>query len=364
MGSYGFTEDDIFVHAKSFATKNSASLNLGADSELMVKAQPSQRKPGSWEAIESKLFVGEKEAEARPTAQEGSKGAVQFSLPTNSPLLTSTVLEAQVGTRHPSVHKQHQGERFCPLLLITGRPGVGKTTVLRRVHDRLRDRSTSSLTSKQNPTTDLFGFITNEVRDPKGSGQRIGFKLSFFNAPGMRSPPDITMAHIDFPKSVSVGKYGVDVSAVDSAAKYLCDQVELRYPTPRKGIVAKSEATKSAATEMSSLSAKDPSASTELPMHRTVVLLDEIGKMECLSRGFVHTLQSMLYREQWYSPEGREASLATPAALPPIVVATIAEKGGGLISELKSRAGVKLVEVTESERELLPQTLVDWIDSQ
>jgi nucleoside-triphosphatase len=343
MGSYGFTEDGIFVHTKSFGARPPVATDLGAGSELMVKAQPSQRKPGSWEATESKVWAEDLSSDqgmkvgltaSPPPARDPSLPSVRAS----NPETLSTDLP---GGRFTSAQTAHV-EQFCPLLLITGRPGVGKTTVLRRVRDLLNHRNS------QPYPLELLGFITNEVRDPRGSGQRVGFKLSFFDDSADQPLPDVMMAHVDFPKSVCVGKYGVDVSAVDAAAKYLGDQLERRYPTSRKGIVAKS----AKSTE------NHPVGLTTAPNPRTVVLLDEIGKMECLSRGFVHTLKSVLYREQWVIQHGEH-----PTA-PPIIVATIAEKGGGLISDLKSRAGVKLVEVRENERDSLPQTLVDWIGSQ
>jgi nucleoside-triphosphatase THEP1 len=61
------------------------------------------------------------------------------------------------------------------------------------------------------------------------------------------------IAHIDFPKMHRVGKYGVDVGAIDEATELLAD---------------------------------DPAVQ--------VYLVDEIGKMECLSERFVAAMRTLL----------------------------------------------------------------------
>ncbi len=71
-----------------------------------------------------------------------------------------------------------------------------------------------------------------------------------------------------------------------------------------------------------------------------LMLIDEIGKMECFSARFVVALRELL--------DG-----ATP------VVATVAGKGSGLIAEVKSRPDVELYEVTNTNRDELPQRLLE-----
>lgn len=76
--------------------------------------------------------------------------------------------------------------------LITGPPGCGKTTVIRKVIAQL-------LCAKG-------GFYTQEIRK---RGQRVGFKLVSLDG------REATMSHVDFPKTFRVGKYGVDLDVID-----------------------------------------------------------------------------------------------------------------------------------------------------
>ena len=85
------------------------------------------------------------------------------------------------------------------VLLLTGTPGIGKTTVIRRAADRLRDKG-------------LRGFYTEEIRE---KGERRGFRLVSFEGTTQ------TIAHVDFPKRHRVGKYGIDVETLDIAAALL-----------------------------------------------------------------------------------------------------------------------------------------------
>ena len=76
--------------------------------------------------------------------------------------------------------------------LLTGRPGVGKTTCLLRVLDRLPLRA--------------VGFYTRELRGPKG---RVGFELLTLDG------GTAVLAHVDYPGPPRVGRYGVDVEALE-----------------------------------------------------------------------------------------------------------------------------------------------------
>jgi len=70
------------------------------------------------------------------------------------------------------------GENRPHVLLLTGTPGIGKTTVIRRAADRLKDKG-------------LRGFYTEEIRE---KGERRGFRLVSFEGTTQ------TIAHVDFPK--------------------------------------------------------------------------------------------------------------------------------------------------------------------
>jgi nucleoside-triphosphatase len=100
------------------------------------------------------------------------------------------------------------------VLLITGTPGIGKTTAIRRVAEGIE-------------ADGLRGFYTEEIRE---SGERRGFRLVGFDKSAR------VIAHVDIPKSQRVGKYGVDIQAIDEAAGllrpdpdariYLVDEIE------------------------------------------------------------------------------------------------------------------------------------------
>ena len=81
-------------------------------------------------------------------------------------------------------------------VFLTGRPGVGKTTVIERTLQMLGD-------------IELHGFITREMRE---NGRRVGFRIDDLHGNGA------VMAHVDFSGPPRVSKYGVDVDAVERVA--------------------------------------------------------------------------------------------------------------------------------------------------
>lgn len=170
-----------------------------------------------------------------------------------------------------------QEPRDQHVLLITGAPGIGKTTVIRRAADRLTDKG-------------LRGFYTEEMRE---QGERRGFRLVSFEGTAH------VIAHVDFPKSHRVGKYGVDVRALDEAARLL-------RPGAR------------------------------------VYLVDEIGKMECLSDRLVSAMRALLSGD-------------TP------LVATVGARGTGFIAEVKRRPECELWKVTHANRDDLPTRILAWL---
>jgi nucleoside-triphosphatase len=161
-------------------------------------------------------------------------------------------------------------DRTGPHILVTGAPGVGKTTLVRKVADELAPRG-------------LLGFYSTEIRE---QGERLGFEPVSFR--GERA----LLAHVKISGPPRVGKYGVQIDGLD---RFL-DQI----PKPRRGI--------------------------------GLFVIDEIGKMECLSRRF-HEL----------------VRLVLDSSAP--VLATVALKGGGLIQEVKERPDLELVEITKRTRD-------------
>ncbi|KPK26917.1 MAG: hypothetical protein AMJ61_07415 [Desulfobacterales bacterium SG8_35_2] len=168
----------------------------------------------------------------------------------------------------------------CNILLITGIPGIGKTTVIQKV--------VSSLSA-----LNILGFYTEEIRI---NTVRQGFNLVTFQ--GER----YVMAHADSDSAYRVGKYGVDVAAIDRVITLTL--TEDRNPD--------------------------------------LFIIDEIGKMECFSELFMKKISALINSE-------------TP------VVATIALKGGGFVSAVKNRHGVELWEVTKKNRDVMPGRVVSWV---
>jgi nucleoside-triphosphatase len=165
-------------------------------------------------------------------------------------------------------------------LLLTGPPGIGKTTVVRRLAGHL-----ASLR--------LTGFYTEEIRE---AGERVGFRAITFGG------PTVVISHVHVPGAARVGRYGVDIAAIDRLA----------------------ESTLIAAVD------------------HDLLIVDEIGKMECLSSRFVAAI---------------EAVLAGPRPL----VATIGQHGAGFIATVKERPDVELWHVTRANRDELPLRALDWL---
>lgn len=166
-------------------------------------------------------------------------------------------------------------------VLLTGRPGCGKTTVVRGVIRQLEDLS-------------LAGFYTQEIRQ---HGRRVGFE-----AIGLGGA-SATLAHIDFRTKNRVGRYGVELDGFESLVR-----TELGKPID------------------------------ELDLF----IIDEIGKMECYSRTFIEA-----------------AARALGGPIP--VLAIIAAKGGGFISQVKARADVRMVTVSAANRDKLPLELAQQL---
>ena len=157
-------------------------------------------------------------------------------------------------------------------ILITGLPGIGKTTLIKKISEELKHLHP-------------VGFYTTEIRE---EGMRKGFEL--ISLEGKKG----ILSHIDIKSPYRVGKYEVDIKSFED----FLDQIKFFPPTIG------------------------------------LIIIDEIGKMECYSDKFKKLLKEILDSEKW-------------------VIATIARKGSGLIAEVKKRKDIKLFEMTSSNRDSL-----------
>jgi nucleoside-triphosphatase len=156
-------------------------------------------------------------------------------------------------------------------VLLTGMPGVGKTTLIHSVVEKL-DRPAR-------------GFTTAEIRE---GGRRRGFKIATLDG------QEGILAHETIAGSPRVSRYGVSTADLEAI-----------------GIPA--------------ITPHDPSE---------IIILDEIGKMECVSEPF------------------KDAAWRALDA-PNLVLGTIARKGTGFIARVKQRPDVQLFEVTRGNRDQL-----------
>lgn len=118
-------------------------------------------------------------------------------------------------------------------ILLTGPPGIGKTTIVKKVIDNLH--------------VPIFGFFTQEVRHNR---RRIGFDI--ITVSGRKG----VLARVGLPSKIHVGKYSV----------FRKDLEEIAVPEIIQGI-------------------HDENA---------IIVIDEIGKMEMFSEKFVDTIFKVL----------------------------------------------------------------------
>jgi len=157
-------------------------------------------------------------------------------------------------------------------ILITGLPGVGKTTLVKKLSEELKHLRPA-------------GFYTAEIRE---EGERKGFEL--ISLDGKRG----LLSHKNIKSPFRVGQYRVDIESFEN----FLDSIPFFDPPNR------------------------------------LIIIDEIGKMECLSEPFKNLLKKIF-------DSGK------------LVIATIALKGSGLIAEIKERHDTKLFEMTKYNRDSL-----------
>jgi nucleoside-triphosphatase len=156
-------------------------------------------------------------------------------------------------------------------ILITGMAGSGKTTMIRKL---------SEVFKEFNPT----GFYTTEVME---EGAQTGLLIASLYGDSR------ILAHVGLKSKYGVGRLRVDVKGFD--------------------------------TMLDNIFSKDKKTG--------LYFIDEIGKVECLSRKFCKIIIEILNAEK-------------------SVIASISDKGTGIISEIKKRSDVKLHEITLENQDM------------
>jgi len=164
--------------------------------------------------------------------------------------------------------------------MLTGRPGTGKTSLIK---DALAGTGARA-----------GGFYTEEIR---AAGTRQGFKIVTLDG------EEAVLAHVDIRSPFRVGKYGVDTGNLD-----------------RVGVSALHRALKEA----------------------DIVVIDEIGKMELVSRRFREAVTQAI-------DSGKR------------VLGTVMLGPHPFADEVKSHPGVETVLVTGDNRDYPMETIRNWL---
>jgi nucleoside-triphosphatase len=163
---------------------------------------------------------------------------------------------------------------------LTGAPSSGKTTVIKKVIEKLKYPAN--------------GFYTEEVK--KGN-KRVGFLIKTLD--GRQG----YLAHQDIRSSFKIRRYGVSIENIENIA----------VPSIK-------------------------------PTKDAIIILDEIGKMECFSDFFK-----------------KAAARALDSAN--ILIGTITFSGDKFIQGIKKRDDIKIIEVNPNNRDSLPDLIVEKISS-
>ncbi len=162
------------------------------------------------------------------------------------------------------------------VILLEGRPGVGKTTAAGALVKALRVRG-----------VEVTGFTTEEIRE---GGRRLGFRVESV------SGESAVLAHVELPGPPRVGRYGVDLGALERVAL--------------------------------------PSIAASVG----VVVIDELGKMELASERFRDAVAALVERDL-------------------TIAATVHAFPHPFTDELKRRPGVRTITITRRNRDALPEEL-------
>lgn len=125
-------------------------------------------------------------------------------------------------------------------ILIRGKPGSGKTTLITKIIESLKDKTAG-------------GFYTQEIREGK---ERVGFAVkTLVGTTRFRDGEEGILSHVDFKSGLRVGKYKVDTRVID---KLIAGSIE------------------------------------KAVRDKDIVVIDEIGKMEMFSQNFKSVVKKAL----------------------------------------------------------------------
>ena len=162
-------------------------------------------------------------------------------------------------------------------ILLTGPPRIGKTTIVKGIISQYKDI--------------CAGFYTEEIKE---GDERVGFKLLTI------AGKSCVLSHKDIKGHFHVGKYGVSIECVE----------EVGVPAIKQGI-----------------------------KEGKIIIIDEIGKMEILSRPFRLSVLDALGSK---SP----------------VIATMLFKRQPFCDKIRARNDVEIIAVTEENRDTLKDTII------
>jgi nucleoside-triphosphatase len=163
-------------------------------------------------------------------------------------------------------------------IFLTGAPSSGKTTVIKKIIPLL--------------PIPAQGFYTEEERI---DGRRVGFLMKSLD--GRQG----YLAHHDIPSEFHIRRYGVSIENIRNIA-----------------------------------------AASIHPREGTVIILDEIGQMECFSDVLRRTVMIVL-------------------SSPNIVIGTIALGGDEFIKSIKKRNDIEIIEVNFENRNTVPDIILSKI---
>jgi len=166
-----------------------------------------------------------------------------------------------------------------PNIFLTGAPSVGKTTVIKKVIDGLKCPAN--------------GFYTEEE---KQDSRRVGFLMHTLNGQSGY------LAHQNISSDYHIRRYGISIDNIEQIA-----------------------------------------VPAITPVGDQVIILDEIGKMECFSELFQQAVVNALNA-------------------PNMIIGTITLGGSDFIHSIKDREDVEILEVTLDNRDTLPGLILEEID--